>query len=48
MKILSKIYICLIFLLLYAPVFVMVFFSFNSSNSLVEFSGFSTRFYFNN
>lgn len=51
MKILSKIYICLIFLLLYAPVLVMVFFSFNSNNSLVEFSGFSTRFYleaFNN
>ncbi len=46
MKILSKIYICLIFLLLYAPVIVMVFFSFNSSNSLVEFTGFSTRFYF--
>lgn len=51
MKILSKIYICLIFLLLYAPVIVMIVFSFNSSNSLSEFSGFSLRFYkeaFNN
>ncbi len=46
MKILSKIYISLIFFLLYAPVLVMIFFSFNSSNSLVEFSGFSTRFYY--
>lgn len=45
MKILSKIYIFLIFFLLYAPVIVMVIFSFNSSNSLSEFTGFSTRFY---
>ncbi len=51
MKILSKIYTVLIFLLLYAPVIVMIIFSFNSSNSLSEFSGFSLRFYkeaFNN
>jgi len=51
MKILSKIYIFLIFLLLYAPVIVMIIFSFNSSNSLSEFTGFSLRFYdeaFNN
>ncbi len=45
MKTLSKIYICLIFLLLYAPVIVMIIFSFNSSNSLSEFTGFSLRFY---
>ncbi len=51
MKILSKIYIFLIFFLLYAPVLVMIIFSFNSSNSLSEFTGFSLRFYeeaFNN
>ena len=45
MKLLSKIYIAVIFLLLYAPVIVMVVFSFNSSNSLSEFTGFSFRFY---
>ncbi len=45
MKLLSKIYICLIFLLLYAPVIVMVIFSFNASNSLSQFTGFSTYFY---
>jgi len=45
MKLLSKIYTCLIFVLLYAPVIVMVFFSFNSSNSLTEFTGFSLKYY---
>ena len=45
MKLLSKIYIFLIFFLLYAPVLVMIIFSFNSSNSLSEFTGFSLRFY---
>ncbi len=51
MKTLSKIYTIIIFLLLYAPVIVMIVFSFNSSNSLSEFTGFSFRFYqeaFNN
>lgn len=45
MKILSKIYIAVIFFLLYAPVVVMIIFSFNSGNSLSEFTGFSLRFY---
>ena len=45
MKILSKIYLFVIFVLLYAPVVVMIIFSFNSSNSLSEFAGFSLRFY---
>jgi len=45
MKILSKAYIFIIFFLLYAPVFVMVIFSFNASNSLSEFTGVSLRFY---
>lgn len=51
MRLLSKIYTFVIFVLLYAPVIVMIIFSFNSSNSLSEFSGFSLRFYeeaFNN
>lgn len=51
MKMLSKIYIFLIFFLLYAPVIVMIIFSFNSTNSLSEFTGFSLRYYeeaFNN
>ncbi len=41
MKTLSRIYISLIFLLLYAPIIVMVVFSFNSSNSLSVIEGFS-------
>ncbi len=51
MKYLSRIYISLIFFLLYAPVIVMIIFSFNSSYSLSEFTGFSLYFYrdvFNN
>ena len=45
MKLLSKIYTYLIFLMLYAPVIVMIIFSFNSSNSLSEFTGFSLKYY---
>ncbi len=45
MKILSKIYIALIILFLYAPVAVMIVFSFNSSSSVWVFNGFSTRWY---
>ena len=45
MKILSKIYIALIILFLYAPVAVMIVFSFNSSSSVWVFDGFSTRWY---
>lgn len=45
MKYISKIYMALIFLFLYAPLFVMVFFSFNASNSTSQFAGFSTRWY---
>ena len=37
----GKIYIAVIFVILYAPIAVMIFFSFNSSNSMSEFSGFS-------
>ena len=45
MKFLSRFYIALVFLLLYAPILVVVLFSFNSSNSLSEFSGFTLYWY---
>lgn len=45
MKSLSKIYTALIFLILYAPIAVMVLFSFNSSNSTGVFTGFSLYWY---
>jgi spermidine/putrescine transport system permease protein len=41
----GKIYIAVIFVILYAPIAVMIFFSFNASNSMSEFSGFSFRWY---
>ena len=41
MKALKKIYIALIMLFLYAPMLVMVVFSFNASNSTSVMSGFS-------
>lgn len=45
MKILSRIYVTLIILFLYAPVAVMILFSFNASSSVWVMSGFSTRWY---
>ena len=42
---LSKIYIGLIFFLLYVPIIVLIVFSFNESGSLAEFSGFSLVWY---
>ena len=45
MKLISKIYIALIIFFLYAPIAVMIFFSFNSSNSTAVFEGFSLRWY---
>ncbi len=45
MKMLSKAYMLLIFALLYAPIFVLIVFSFNESGSLSEFSGFSFMWY---
>ena len=45
MKFLSKCYIGLIFLILYAPILVVILFSFNRSGSLSQFSGFSTYWY---
>ncbi len=45
MKSLSRIYTTLIFLILYAPIAVMVLFSFNASNSTGVFTGFSLYWY---
>lgn len=45
MKALSRIYISLIVFFLYAPVLVMIAFSFNESASVWVFNGFSTKWY---
>ena len=45
MKTASKIYMGVIFALLYAPIIVMIFFSFNEGQSLAVFTGFSTKWY---
>ena len=41
----SKFYLALFMILLYAPIAVLIFFSFNASNSTSVFSGFSLRWY---
>ena len=41
----SKLYVALMMLFLYAPIVVMIFFSFNSSASTGVFTGFSLRWY---
>jgi len=51
MKKLSKIYLALIFLFLYAPIFVLIVFSFNTTKSKTVFEGFTLDWYvklFNN
>ena len=45
MKWLSRFYMLLIFFILYAPILVVILFSFNRSGSLSSFSGFSTYWY---
>ena len=45
MKNVSKIYTAIIMLFLYAPIAVMIIFSFNSSNSLASMDGFSLKWY---
>ncbi len=45
MKILSRVYTTLVFIFLYAPIFLMILFSFNSSNSTGVFEGFSFKWY---
>lgn len=47
MKILSKIYTALIFIFLYAPIIVLIVFSFNSTKSRSVWKGFSLRWYEN-
>lgn len=45
MKIASKVYAALVFIFLYAPIIVMIVFSFNSSSSTSVLSGFSLQWY---
>lgn len=45
MKVASKIYTALVFVFLYAPIAVMILFSFNSTSSTAVFSGFSIQWY---
>ena len=45
MKTLSRLYIALILFFLYAPLAVMIVFSFNSSSSVWVFEGFSADWY---
>ena len=45
MKIASKIYAALVFTFLYAPIIVMIVFSFNTTSSTSVFSGFSLQWY---
>ena len=45
MKYTTRIYLCLIFGILYIPIITLIFFSFNSSNSTAVFEGFSFRWY---
>lgn len=45
MKTASRIYTALIFLFLFAPIIILLFFSFNESKSLSVFSGFSVKWY---
>jgi len=44
-KVFSRIYSAIVYVFLYAPIFVMIFFSFNSTKSKTSFSGFSLRWY---
>lgn len=45
MKTISRLYTSLIFIFLYAPIFVLIAFSFNASKSRVVWSGFTFRWY---
>ncbi|MBO4213001.1 MAG: ABC transporter permease [Clostridia bacterium] len=45
MKVFSKIYMAIIFAVLYAPILVLIVFSFNDSESLSEFTGFTFKWY---
>ncbi len=45
MKYTSRIYLCLIFAILYIPILTLMLFSFNASSSTAELSGFDIRWY---
>lgn len=45
MKILKRLFIALLFLFLYAPIIMLIIFSFNDSISFTKWSGFSLRWY---
>ena len=45
LSVISKLYVILIFLFFYAPVVVMVVFSFNDSRANVVWQGFTTKWY---
>ncbi|MBQ9080875.1 MAG: ABC transporter permease [Clostridia bacterium] len=45
MKYASRIYLCLIFGILYIPIVTLILFSFNATNSTAEFTGFSLQWY---
>ena len=45
MKFLSRFYIFIIFAILYAPILVVILFSFNASGNLSNFSGFTLGWY---
>ena len=42
---LSKLYLLIVFLVMYAPILVLIFFSFNAGSSTSSFEGFSLRWY---
>ena len=45
MKVLSRIYIPLVFILLYLPIIIVILFSFNDAGSMSHFDGFSFKWY---
>ena len=44
-KYISRVYLTIIFGILYIPIITLIFFSFNASNSTAVFTGFSLRWY---
>ncbi|NLL70752.1 MAG: ABC transporter permease [Epulopiscium sp.] len=44
-RIMQRIYLCLIFLFLYAPIVILIVFSFNDSKSRAKWNGFTLRWY---
>ncbi len=45
MKLFGKIYVSIIFFILYLPILLLMFFSFNSTSNTVHFTGFTTKWY---